>query len=137
MDLGIGFYLALLIALSLLSSWLQKLGFLFVCKISKEKIPSFRSIFLIQTVSFLIISQIIAWEWLYKVYRLSPIINDLITSSIQILIVAFLTSYFMKIRPFDSIKSQIFSILISIFVVCFWSVIFDYHLRIHVCMCHF
>ncbi len=119
MDLGIGFYLALLIALSLLSSWLQKLGFLFVCKISKEKIPSFRSIFLIQTVSFLIISQIIAWEWLYKVYRLSPIINDLITSSIQILIVAFLTSYFMKIRPFDSIKSQIFSILISIFVVCF------------------
>ena len=47
------------------------------------------------------------------------LINDLITSSIQILIVAFLTSYFMKIRPFDSIKSQIFSILISIFVVCF------------------
>jgi hypothetical protein len=131
MDLVIGFYLAVLIVLSLLSSWLQELGFLFLCKISKEKIPNFRSLFLIQAVSFLIISQINVWGGLYKVYglffnldlleinKLSSLINNLTISSIQILIVALLTSYFMKIRPSDSIKSQIFIFLIDCIIIFF------------------
>jgi hypothetical protein len=131
MDLVIGFYLAVLIVLSLLSSWLQELGFLFLFKISKEKIPNFRSLFLIQAVSFLIISQINVWGGLYKVYglffnldlleinKLSSLINNLTISSIQILIVALLTSYFMKIRPSDSIKSQIFIFLIDCIIIFF------------------